>query len=186
MYDYPPYYVPKAEPHLQELLPPSEEDFDALNEFIPTRNVKVMLFNPVIELQFMDHPFFEPAKGCLFKKTKKHSTQPTIQLHKLPKVTIECKLIEICLYNPMYINRLIHTTCQLPEPPEKMFEACFSKFDINLVGLCSRLVLKQNNSTTLIVPFNLSYQSKSILSPQYWINPDVMHSEINFQSGKKK
>ncbi|XP_008197902.1 intermembrane lipid transfer protein VPS13B isoform X1 [Tribolium castaneum] len=183
MYDYPPYYVPKPEPMLTELLPPSEEDFDALNEFIPTRSVKIMLFEPVVELQFMDHPFFEPAKGTLFKKMKKHSTAlPVIQLHKLPKVTIECKLIEICLSNPMYVNRLVHTTCQLPEPPQKMFEACFTKLDVNIVGLCSRLVLKQNNYTTLVVPFNLSYQSRSILSPQYWINSDVMHSEINFQS----
>jgi vacuolar protein sorting-associated protein 13B len=184
-YDYPPYYVPKSEPLLQELLPPSEEDFDALNEFIPSRTVRIMLYEPVIELQFMDHPFFEPVKGNLFKKTKKHSTTnvPNIQLQKLPKVTLECKVIEISMFNPMYVNRLVHTTCQLPEPPQKMFEACFTKLDVNVVGFSSRLILKQNNYTTLIVPFNLSYQSKSILSPQYWVNADVMHSEVNFHSG---
>jgi vacuolar protein sorting-associated protein 13B len=183
-YDYPPYYVPKSEPLLQELLPPSEEDFDALNEFIPSRTVRIMLYEPVIELQFMDHPFFEPVKGNLFKKTKKHSTTnvPNIQLQKLPKVTLECKVIEISMFNPMYVNRLVHTTCQLPEPPKKMFEACFTKLDVNVVGFSSRLILKQNNYTTLIVPFNLSYQSKSILSPQYWVNADVMHSEVNFHS----
>jgi hypothetical protein len=74
-YDYPPYYVPKSEPLLQELLPPSEEDFDALNEFIPSRTVRIMLYEPVIELQFMDHPFFEPVKGNLFKKTKVEPVQ---------------------------------------------------------------------------------------------------------------
>jgi vacuolar protein sorting-associated protein 13B len=92
-------------------------------------------------------------------------------------------VIEISMFNPMYVNRLVHTTCQLPEPPQKMFEACFTKLDVNVVGFSSRLILKQNNYTTLIVPFNLSYQSKSILSPQYWVNADVMHSEVNFHSG---
>ena len=201
-YDYPPYYIPKSEPLLHELLPPSEEDFDALNEFIPTKTIQFMIFEPVVELQFMDHPFFEPSKAGLFKKNKvsgtnytncncifffkKHTSTslPNIQLQKLPKVTIECKLIEITMFNPMYLNRLVHTTCQLPDPPKKMFDACFSKVDVNVVGLCSRLFLKPNNQTTLVVPFNLVYQSKSILSPQYWVNHDVMHSEVNFHSGR--
>lgn len=83
----------------------------------------------------------------------------------------------------MYINRLIHTTCQLPEPPEKMFAACFSTVDINIIGLCSRLILKQNNSTNLIIPFNVSCQRKSIISPQYWVKSDIAHLQTTFQLG---
>lgn len=69
-YDYPPYYLPKPDPSLHDLLPPSEEDFDALNEFIPTRTTKIMFFDPIVELYFMDHPFFEPSKEVLFKRAK--------------------------------------------------------------------------------------------------------------------
>lgn len=69
-YDYPPYYTPKPDLPLQDLLPPSEEDFDALNEFIPSRSMRITFFAPTIELELMDHPYFKPSKGNLFKKRK--------------------------------------------------------------------------------------------------------------------
>lgn len=69
-YDYPPYSVPKPEPLLSELLPPSEEDYDALNECIPSRTTQITVFAPIIEVQMMDHPYFEPQKGSLFRKRK--------------------------------------------------------------------------------------------------------------------
>lgn len=69
-YDYPPYYTLPPDPLLHELPPATEEDFDALSEFIPSRSVKITIFAPIIELELMDHPFFEPVKGHLFKKRK--------------------------------------------------------------------------------------------------------------------
>lgn len=69
-YDYPPYYTLKPDPPLQDLLPPSEEDFDALNEFIPGRSMRITFFAPIIELELMDHPYFQPCKGNLFRKRK--------------------------------------------------------------------------------------------------------------------
>lgn len=67
-YDYPPYSVPNPEPPLSDLLPPSSEDYDALNECIPTRTTQITVFAPIIEFQLMDHPYFEPVKGNLFRK----------------------------------------------------------------------------------------------------------------------
>lgn len=69
-YEYAPYKVPKSEPSLVELLPPSEEDYDALNEGIPTKTMQITIFAPVLEFQLMDHPYFVPVKGNLFRKRK--------------------------------------------------------------------------------------------------------------------
>lgn len=69
-YDYPPYYTIPPDPPLQDLPPASEEDFDALSEFIPSRTIRITIFAPIIELELMDHPFFQPEKGNLFKKKK--------------------------------------------------------------------------------------------------------------------
>ncbi|KAJ8984787.1 hypothetical protein NQ317_003700 [Molorchus minor] len=131
-YDYPPYYNLKPDLSLQELLPPSEEDFDALNEFIPSRSVRLTIFAPIIELELMDHPYFQPTKTTLFRKRKKQpsfdlSSQPIMDL---PKLTLECQFIDVSLTNPMYVNRLVHTTCQLPDPPKKLFDACYSHQNI--------------------------------------------------------
>lgn len=182
-YDYPPYYIPKPDPAYQDLHPPSEEDFDALNDFISTKSIKVMFFEPLIELNFLDHNLFEPSKGNSFKKAKKASVASKMAL-PLPKVTVEAKSFEISTQDPMYVNRLVHTTCQLPQPPEHMFDACYSKANVNIVGLSSHLLLKENNQTTIIVPFNVSYNKKSILKPQYWIKPDVIHEELSLDTGR--
>lgn len=69
-FDYPPYSIPKPDPPLWELSPPSAEDFDALNECIPTRTTQVTLLAPIVEFQLMDHPHFSPMKGNLYRKIK--------------------------------------------------------------------------------------------------------------------
>lgn len=69
-YDYPPYSVPKADPQLWELSPPTAEDYDALIECIPKKTVQITLLAPIIEIQLMDHPYFAPMKGTLFRKLK--------------------------------------------------------------------------------------------------------------------
>ncbi|XP_030768330.1 vacuolar protein sorting-associated protein 13B-like isoform X2 [Sitophilus oryzae] len=182
-YDYPPYYVPKPHLSLQELLPPSEDDFDALMEFIPSRSLRVTFFAPQIELDLMDHPFFEPSRCCLSRRSKKHSTSnmPTSS-STLPKITIECQFIDISTQYPMYADRLVHTTCQLPEPPMQLFEACYSKRTIKIVGLFSRLVVNPMCQSIILTPSSISYSDKSILKPHYWTNPDIPHNEIVLES----
>ncbi|XP_056633940.1 intermembrane lipid transfer protein VPS13B isoform X1 [Diorhabda sublineata] len=182
-YDYPPYANPKPEKSLQELHPPSEEDFDALNEFIPSRSMRITFFAPIIELELMDHPYFQPTKGMLYKKRKKLNTIPVIlKPLQLPKLTLECQFLDISLTYPMYVNRLVHTTCQLPDPPIQLFEACYNRNNIKIVGLCSRLIITSNNQTTILTPSSFSYTTKSINKSQYWTNPDIAHEETTFES----
>ncbi|XP_074031826.1 vacuolar protein sorting 13B isoform X2 [Leptinotarsa decemlineata] len=182
-YDYPPYYTLKPDLPLQDLLPPSEEDFDALSEFIPSRSMRVTFFAPIIELELMDHPFFQPHKGLLFRKRKKMSSSATNESPvDLPKLTLECQFLDISINYPMYVNRLVHTTCQLPDPPKQLFDACFSKQDIKILGVCSRLVLNSQRHTTILTPSSMSYSNRSILKPQYWTNPDIPHDETTFES----
>ncbi|CAG9819390.1 unnamed protein product [Phaedon cochleariae] len=182
-YDYPPYYTLKPDLPLQDLLPPSEEDFDALNEFIPSRKMRITFFAPIIELELMDHPYFQPSKGTLFKKRKKISTStPVKPLVELPKYTIECQFLDISIDYPMYVNRLVHTTCQLPDPPKQLFDACFTQRNVKVVGLSSRLVLSSQRHTTILTPSSLSYTYKCILKPQYWRNSDIPHEETTFES----
>lgn len=69
-YDYQPYSNPPVIPNLNELHPPSEDDFDALNTDIPLRTYQFTFFKPVIEFQLMDHGKFTASKNLLFKKRK--------------------------------------------------------------------------------------------------------------------
>ncbi|XP_066257341.1 intermembrane lipid transfer protein VPS13B isoform X1 [Euwallacea similis] len=182
-YDYPPYYTPKEDLLLHDLLPPSEDDFDALNEFIPTRAIRITFFAPIIELELLDHPFFEPTKTHLFERSKKVSTanMPT-STSVVPKIIIECQFIDITQHYPMYVERLVHTTCQLPEPPKKLFDACYVTKSVKIVGFLSRLVTNPACQSIMLTPSSVSYSSKRILKPQYWVNCDIPHDEIIVES----
>lgn len=82
----------------------------------------------------------------------------------------------------MYINRLVYTTCQLPDAPSKLFDSCFTKQNIKVVGLCSRLVISPTSHTIILTPSSMSYNSNTILKPQYWTDPNITHHEVTFES----
>lgn len=100
----------------------------------------------------------------------------------LPKLSIECQFFDVSIDYPMYVNRLVHTTCQLPDPPSKLFDACFTVKTFKVVGICVRLVITPTSHTIILTPSSLTYSSKSILKPQYWINPNIRHNEVTFES----
>nr|CAH7751442.1 unnamed protein product [Callosobruchus chinensis] len=165
----------------------TEDEVDALRHFIPSRNVRITLFAPIVELELMDHPFFQPVKGCLLRRKKKVFTTnipppaPSNGKPNLPKLTIECQFLDVTMNYPMYVNRLVHATCQLPDAPKKLFDACFTRKIVKVVGLSSRLLIGQKH-TTILTPSSLSYTRNAILLPQYWLDPNIPHNEITFES----
>ncbi|KAF5296670.1 hypothetical protein FQR65_LT10210 [Abscondita terminalis] len=184
-YDYPPYKVPKPDPPQSDLPPPCAEDYDALSENIPGRVIQFIVLAPVIELQLMDHPYYEPSKRNIYLKRRKQSTAPfpilTQFYQGLPKLTLECQCIDAKIEYPMYTQRLVQTVCQLPESPQHMFNACYSTKNIKVIGLCSRLITSVKKQTTLLPRCNASCSTKNIQKPQYWINCDIPHEEITVE-----
>lgn len=96
-----------------------------------------------------------------------------------PKITIECECVDAKIINPMYPKRLVYTTCQLPKAPTQMFNACYKNANAKIIGFGSKLIFSNNKQTTIIMPSNASIDSKSILFPKFWINPDIPHNEIS-------
>ncbi|XP_060527776.1 intermembrane lipid transfer protein VPS13B isoform X2 [Cylas formicarius] len=182
-YDYSPYYTPKPDLPLEELAPPSEEDFDALNEFIPQRSIRVTFFAPKLELELMDHLYFESTRDCLFRRPKKLSTTVmTTTESTLPKISVECQFIDVSMRYPMYSNRLVHVTCQLPEPPDRLFRNCYTVQNFKIVGLLARLFVTPSCHSIILAPSSMSYVVRRILKPQYWTKADIPHSEVTFES----
>lgn len=84
----------------------------------------------------------------------------------------------------MYPKRLVYTTCQLPSPPIDMFNACYSSTIVKISGVSSQMIFNSNKRTTVLIPFNMSYNYKSIIFPKYWVNPDTPHDEFTAEIGK--
>ncbi|KAI4462018.1 vacuolar protein sorting-associated protein 13b [Holotrichia oblita] len=183
-YEYLPYFTPKPNLTKQELLPPSADDFDALNENISMNVMQFTVLAPIIEFHLFDHPHFQSTKEHLFRKRKKLSTviPPAQSYSYMPKFTLEIQCIDARISRPIYTKRLVHTVCQLPDPPQHMFDACYAQISVKLIGFCSRLVLGNGKQTTIIVPFNATFDTRSIIDPEYWTNAEIIHSEIDIQS----
>lgn len=91
MYDYAPYKVPPPDPELSELLPPSEDDYDALNNDIPTRIYQLTFLKPIFEFQLMDHPKFIPTKENLFRRSK---VNISVSISKYCSITLNILISE--------------------------------------------------------------------------------------------
>lgn len=64
-----------------------------------------------------------------------------------------------------------------------MFNACYKTASAKIIGLGSRLVFGTNKHTMVVMPSNVSFDSKEIIFPKFWINPDIIHTEISLDIG---
>uniref|UniRef100_A0AAG5CN30 Chorein N-terminal domain-containing protein n=1 Tax=Anopheles atroparvus TaxID=41427 RepID=A0AAG5CN30_ANOAO len=174
VYEYPPYYEEKLLPALAQLPPPSAEDYDALMHEIPLRQIHITLQNPTLELHSFDH-----APVDLFHR--KHSTVHSSSSPAKPSLTVQLNRAECNILAPLYPNRLVYTTCQLPEPPAKLFDACYHSISGNLERL--QVKLHQSRWSSSDVPFatavSMNFQQRLLLHPELWPNPELNKMEQN-------
>lgn len=117
-----------------------------------------------------------------FQKGSTTYTMKHNNLYCLPRVTIELQCIDARLIKPIYPNRLVYTTCQLPNPPEVMFDSCHRHMAIKVLGLASNLII-DDKYCTLLLPSTLTLTSKEIIFPKYWPNTNVPHAEYDLKAG---
>lgn len=117
-YDYPPYAEEPAKVTRDALQPPAADDYDALMTEVPMRVFQITMQRPVLEMHL-----------------SVHDTQPN-----LPFLRIDVEDVRVQLRAPYYPNRLVYTTCLLPEPPAKLLDACYTKYALDFrtasVALC--------------------------------------------------
>lgn len=101
----------------------------------------------------------------------------------MPRLIVECQSVDASFVSPYHENQLVITTCQLPDPPERMFNSCYREKNVKITGICSRLVLGLNKYTTIVTPTNATYHSRSIIQPEYWLADDIIRKMVEFQTG---
>ncbi|GLH10327.1 Vacuolar protein sorting-associated protein 13 [Gryllus bimaculatus] len=182
LYDYDPYSPPKPEPSHESLQPVSMDDFEALEANIPKQTIQLTLFKPTLKLYQSDHPVFDLAVLQSNRKRRKSSrVQPLLRCGFLPCVTVSCQCLDAKLVRPMYPQRLVGTVCQLPEPPEHMFDACHMQLNLKLVGMISQLQSGSHRQTVLL-PSNLSYNQCTLLYPALWQNHELLREDRSLRA----
>uniref|UniRef100_A0A182NL10 Chorein N-terminal domain-containing protein n=1 Tax=Anopheles dirus TaxID=7168 RepID=A0A182NL10_9DIPT len=171
-YEYPPYYEEKPMPTLSQLPPPSAEDYDALMHEIPLRQIHITLQSPTIELHSFDHA---PSVSLLRKQSSGKIQPPPPK----PSLTVQLNRVECNILAPLYPNRLVYTTCQLPEPPAKLFDACHQTISGNLERLQMKLHHPGWSDTTIATADSMNYQQRLLIHPSLWPNAELNKVEHN-------
>lgn len=178
LYDYQPYIETKPSPSYSELPPPSSEDYDALTEYLPMQKIEFTCIRPSIEFILWDHM---PSNHQNPKKrhqsfssvNEKYSTAK-----ELPKLKLDIENIYAKLEKPMYPNRLVYTTCKLPNPPKNLLDSCYVKTLATCHGLKLSLVIK-DKASILLNPAHITYTGNTILLSKYWRDKDISLEELS-------
>ncbi|XP_063236346.1 intermembrane lipid transfer protein VPS13B [Bacillus rossius redtenbacheri] len=176
-YDYAPYSEPGPEPARDELPPVTEEDFEALDQYVPQQVAQITLIKPVVRAFLPAHPPFDPRSFHAFKKRRKgRPSQP--QGGFLPSVVAECSCLDARITRPMYPRRLVTVTCQLPSPPHHMFSLCYRAASLQLMDVRCRVVVGPARQTTVLTCSRASCSEETLLLPQYWTDVDTPHRKL--------
>lgn len=155
-YNYTPYLEVKPIPNLNQLHPPSSDDYEALMAEVPLRKYDLEMRSTTIEYKLTDH--------------KERSDQKRLQ-----GIALICNLqtTQIDYVTPFYPNRLVFTTCQLPQRPMKLFEACYQRINVNL----SSIDMQLGEIKVGYIP-HLEAYSREILYPHLWSDTNVLVKDL--------
>ena len=142
-YEYAPYYEEKPPMTRSQLPPPSSEDYEALMAEIPLKTMELFVVKPIIEFHLFDHQKTLPLTR------KKSQSKIIANERKNPIFICEIEKYECSTVTPLYPNRLVHTACQLPNPPTKLFENCFYSVSGNCINLKMKISLPDENFEVL-------------------------------------
>lgn len=159
-YDYAPYVQERPPLTLVQLSPPSTEDYDALMNEIPMRVYQITVRKPIIEIHVDDHEYLPSVGGVNGKRML------------LPYTTIELDCISIEMTDPYYPNRLVHTTCQLPNPPSKLMDSCYAKISGHCTGIMIHLWSDTIQQTISQIP-NIDFAMRMLIKPDLWLKHAV-------------
>lgn len=158
-YDYAPYAQDRPSLTLGQLSPPSTEDFDALMNDIPMRIYQMTVRQPIIECHVGNHDKVLLSCGSSSKKL-------------LPYVSIELECISIEMAEPYYPNRLVHTTCQLPNPPSKLMDSCYAKISAQFGGAVINLLHDMNSQIIATIP-SVDFAMRMLIQADLWLKHAV-------------
>lgn len=155
-YSYPPYLDVKPIPQFNQLGPPSSDDYETLMEDVPLRKYDVQMRGTRIEFEFTDH-------------------KQMAEQERLKGANVMCQVdsLKAQYVTPFYANRLVFTTCQLPQWPLKLFEACYHRTDVTLSGIDLQLNGKRIGHVPLLEAY-----TREIIYPHLWMNPTVLAKDL--------
>lgn len=148
-----PYLITNKQDVLTQLTPPSTEDYESLLDCIPLRKLYIYLNKTTIEYYHLNPDHLQANDTNEFKV--------------MPYVMINLNRTEIGMSIPLYPDKLINTTCQLPDPTEKLKENCFSRTTA-VVDRVSLDVIFNKSRFNILNVLNAKVNYDILIQPELW------------------
>lgn len=148
-----PYLITKSSDSLSQLTPPSTEDYESLLDCIPLRKTCIYFNSATIEYYHLNDDHFQ--------------TNETNEFKQMPYFLLNLNRAEFGLVVPLYPEKLINTTCQLPNPTEKLKENCFNRNSIFVDQLAVDVIFDKQQFNVLSVT-NAKLDYDTLIQPELW------------------
>lgn len=148
-----PYLITTPGELLSQLTPPSTDDYESLLDCIPLRKYHIYLSKSTIEYYHLNADHFQTNDANDFKQ--------------MPYVMINLGRAEFSIISPLYPEKLINTTCQLPDPTEKLKENCFVRYNASLEQTIIDLIYNKNRFNALQMS-NVIINYDTLIQPELW------------------
>lgn len=149
-----PYLVIPPVDSLTQLTPPSTEDYESLIDCIPLRKYIFSMNEAIIEIYSMD------SDHAQIMDTNEFNLLPSIEL-KIDRFSINQTM-------PLYPDKLVNTTCQLPKSNQKLKENCYIRTSV-LINDIAINVNHQKNYFQFARFGQMELHRHILLKPDLWI-----------------
>ncbi|XP_075147258.1 vacuolar protein sorting 13B isoform X1 [Haematobia irritans] len=157
-----------------KLHPPLVEDYDALMQGIPLCAYKIDLKHIRMEVYAKTEP--PHMSGRLHKRI------PISIKTSMPFLLLHFEHLEGFLATPINPDKLVHTTCQLPDKPQELLNACYDNYTLNVKEFSCGLVSPSMDSfirLATIPKLHISYGT--LLQPHHWKTDEVPIKKLDLQ-----
>lgn len=148
-----PYLITSHGELLSQLTPPSTDDYESLLDCIPLRKYYIYLNKSTVEYYHLNGDHFQ-------------SINETNDFKQMPYAMINASRAEFSIISPLYPEKLINTTCQLPDPTEKLKENCFIRYSASVEQLGMDVIYNKKR-------FNVLKMSNTIVNYDALIQPEL-------------
>lgn len=148
-----PYLITAPCELLSQLTPPSTEDYESLLDCIPLRKYHIYLSKSTIEYYHLNADHFQTNESNDFKQ--------------MPFSMLNLSRAEFSIISPLYPEKLINTTCQLPDPTEKLKENCFIRYNVSIEQTAIDVIHNKNRFNVLQMA-NATINHDTLIQPDLW------------------
>uniref|UniRef100_W8BHK3 Vacuolar protein sorting-associated protein 13B n=2 Tax=Ceratitis capitata TaxID=7213 RepID=W8BHK3_CERCA len=165
-YDYSGYHVDQLETAAQcsasnKLTPPLMEDYDDLMEHIPLCIYKFDLKNINFEIY--------ACTESLSTQKHTHNRLPGALRQAMPYFLAHIERLEGTLCRPLNVDKVVHTTCQLPEKPHILLDACHNNITFQMQQFSLSMVNKMRKTTIRLMHIpHIELTYSDLIQKQHW------------------